>query len=47
MKAEILFKLHVKLMEAAKRQTGNGEKPSGHMRGLREAIKIVEAMEND
>lgn len=41
LKDEILFKLNLKLVEATERQTGSTPHPSGHMRGLMEAIKIV------
>ncbi|WAX16529.1 hypothetical protein LC76P1_00092 [Lysinibacillus phage LC76P1] len=41
LKNEILLKLNRKLVEATERQTGSTPHPSGHMRGLMEAIKIV------
>lgn len=41
LKNEILLKLNRKLVEATARQTGSTPHPSGHMRGLMEAIKIV------
>lgn len=41
LKNEILLKLNLKLVEATERQTGSTPHPSGHMRGLMEAIKIV------
>jgi hypothetical protein len=41
-KKNILFKLKNEIKKAEKRQNPNTEKDSGHIRGLKRAMKIIQ-----